>query len=316
MPQATDMYTRARKTRYKIIIRGLIRRVLWFCEDIYVGSRAKSVRVDRPIFLIGAPRSGTSRLYKYLCKVMPVAYFAKASSALYPIRMLRSYPIATSRLPKSIFRQKVKPIEGDHIWNVFLPTKNHCTGEKTASPDAIRFYHKKVKSYLWYFGKTRFLNKCPRHIVRIPYLNSIFPDALFIHIIRDGRAVARSVLEKSRKYRVKFWGAKPKDWKSLVNKEDVVTCALQWKWLVEEARRRSHDLGSRYLEVRYEDFVANPHKVITEISEFCDIPVDLGRADLGNLKNMNYKWKRDLNERQKKLLEKHIGTFLRNLGYL
>jgi len=41
----------------------------------------------------------------------------------------------------------------------------------------------------------RFAEKCPRHALVVPFLAEAFPDATFIHVVRDGRAVASSLLK-------------------------------------------------------------------------------------------------------------------------
>ena len=103
-------------------------------------------------------------------------------------------------------------------------------------------------------GKPRYADKTPGYVVHIPLLASVFPEARFLHIIRDGRDVGLSYMETS-------WGP-----------SDLPAAALYWRTRVGAGRAAGARLGqARYREVRYEDLVADPGPVIRSLCPFFDL---------------------------------------------
>jgi hypothetical protein len=84
-------------------------------------------------------------------------------------------------------------------------------------------------------------------------LRHYYPDAFFLHIVRDGRAVYSSTKETD-------WGCK-----------DVVTGACWWRESVTECLVLARVHPSRVITVRYEDFTSDPEKVLKEICTFACI---------------------------------------------
>ena len=127
--------------------------------------------IEKPIFIWGAPRSGTTLLYEQLLKHDDVGYLGLDKGTL---------------------------SEGTGFW---WETFKMCRGTMDASmANTYRIWkiRKKYKEMLDRQGKTRLLDKIPFMILWIPLVNEVFPDARHIHIIRDGRAVVNSVLYKVR----------------------------------------------------------------------------------------------------------------------
>ena len=81
----------------------------------------------------------------------------------------------------------------------------------------------------------------------------MFSDAYYIHIIRDGRAVADSMLNVSWWNDTDIWwlGAKPSEWEKK-GKSAIELCGLYWKTDVEEILENKYLFENRYLELRYE----------------------------------------------------------------
>jgi hypothetical protein len=154
---------------------------------------------------------------------------------------------------------------------------------------------------------------------RIGFINDIFPDALFIHIIRDGRAVVNSFLN------VYFWdGWKgPSNWRfgelspqeeeiwNSCNKSFVALAALQWVKLicaVETSRQTIND--NRFLEIHYEDLCQDSEKIIQRVVEFCNLTwTDSFQKHVNKytFRNTNDKFEKELNNSQKKIIERIIN---------
>ena len=163
---------------------------------------------------------------------------------------------------------------------------------------------------------------------RIGFLSEVFEDAKFIHVIRDGRAVANSLIN------VDFWrgweGPEKWRWGSLSkihqdewynhNQSFIVLAAIQWKILMDAAEKaKIHVDTSRIMEVRYEELCAEPIPLFRKIAEFCEIEwSDYFEARLKRykLRNTNSKYKQKLSLQQQEILNNVLGDYLRRFGYL
>jgi len=100
-------------------------------------------------------------------------------------------------------------------------------------------------------GKTRYGDKSPGYVLHMERLAKLFPEARFVHVIRDGRAVALSYVETR-------FGPK-----------DVPAGALYWQRRVTAGRASGHELGSdRYQELKYENVIADPEAAVRDVCPF------------------------------------------------
>src|SRR6478609_843574 len=104
-------------------------------------------------------------------------------------------------------------------------------------------------------GKTRYGDKTPSYVLHVSMLADLFPESRFIHVIRDGRDVALSMLD------VDF------------GPRSIGGAAQLWKAHVQAGRDAGHRLGpSRYQEIRYEDLLEDPETAVTSLCGFIDLP--------------------------------------------
>lgn len=103
-------------------------------------------------------------------------------------------------------------------------------------------------------GKERYGDKTPRYVQDVEMLAALLPEARFVHVIRDGRDVALSFLERE-------WGPKT-----------IEEAARRWRKRVTAGRRAGRALGAtRYLEVRYESLVARPEAELERVCSLVDL---------------------------------------------
>ncbi len=116
-------------------------------------------------------------------------------------------------------------------------------------PDAIRSV---MRCYATVEGKAWYGDKTPGYVTQIGELAGMFPEAKFVHIIRDGRDVANSYLERDE------WGP-----------ASMAEAAFYWRSRVGRGRAAGAALGpSRYTEVRYEDMVDDPEGTTRRLCDF------------------------------------------------
>lgn len=119
-------------------------------------------------------------------------------------------------------------------------------------------------------GKVRWGDKTPMYMQNLRLLERLFPDALFVHLIRDGRDAALSFLSIPKGVMTETW----------MQPRHAAGFACQWRTEVKAARRLGRRVGGeRYLEVRYEDLVGDVEPVLRRISEFARIPYESAMAD-------------------------------------
>lgn len=105
------------------------------------------------------------------------------------------------------------------------------------------------------YGKLHWIEKTPNHLLCLPFIRSLFPNAPVIHIVRDGRDVAHSLTKVSfgsANYFENLW-----QWKQ------AVSCA-----------RRFQDCDANTLAIRYEDMVKEPEQIIKQVCSFLGIPFE------------------------------------------
>jgi hypothetical protein len=170
-------------------------------------------------------------------------------------------------------------------------------------------------------GKPRWGDKTPMYMRHLLLLRRVFPDALYVHLIRDGRDAALSFLSMPEGIAFETW-AHPRN---------AADFAALWRTEVARARRMGRKLGpERYLEVRYEGLVADPEKVLQRICAFASLPYEqamtehggsgseerahqqsLKRPVAGGLRD----WRAEMRPRDVGAFEGVAGDLLADLGY-
>lgn len=109
------------------------------------------------------------------------------------------------------------------------------------------------------------VEKSPSHLYAIPLIEEIFPQARFIHVLRDGRDVCVSVRAATRSWMP--------DWKRTFG-SSIAASAKSWHDAVRRASNEGKRLGDRFLEVRYEELRTDPMPNYRKMFDFCGIPYD------------------------------------------
>jgi hypothetical protein len=109
------------------------------------------------------------------------------------------------------------------------------------------------------------LDKTPGYAEYVEHINWLIPEAKFIHLIRDGRDVVVSLQMASQ------------GWGRLWAPKKVASAAALWKSTV-LAARKGRQYGDRYMEVRYEELLTNGAQVLSSIFEFVPVPATAATA--------------------------------------
>jgi hypothetical protein len=117
-------------------------------------------------------------------------------------------------------------------------------------------------------GKRLVGEKTPGYVRSIPTLHALWPEAKFVHLIRDGRDIFLSMKNWKRVYRsVGRFAAWTRD--------PVSTSAFWWKWDVERGQEAADLLKpGLYHELRYENLVSEPAEELAKLCAFLGLPYD------------------------------------------
>jgi hypothetical protein len=291
----------------------------------------RTMEISKPIFILGNIRSGTTILYNLMSVHPDVCWFSNYTNrrpGAGPVALahrLLDVPGLGTRFKKAIARNVRPgvsipwPDEGDDIYHAYSGFGKSKDGLETVFTGRMESkLRTAIRNHLKYTGKARFLSKETANNRRIELLNTMFPDACYIHMIRDGRAVASSTL------RVPWWNDTHIWWLGFTasaweknGKEPIELAALYWQRTVEEIWDKRGLFVDRYIEARYEDLVADTKGVIGALISFCGLAPRPEYFDLlpETLPGGNYKWKEQLSEKEKKVLYECVGPFLDTLGY-
>ena len=300
-------------------------------------------RLKDPIFFIGFPRSGTTIIFETFVRNPEFGWLANYAE-MWPgtipwnllcrildnrfIRLRGNKKQYGRVLPGNRFLPQ--PVEAYAFWDYFTGidfSHDYLLG-KTADAAACRRVRTALQRTMYYQGKCRFATKLTGP-GRIHYLLSIFPDARFVHVVRDGRAAVESLM------RVAFWREKGgldtpfwanglnehalNDWENS-GRDPVVLAAHQWKKIIETTRDEACALATgTHIEVKYEDFVAASHAVICKLSEWGGFEQNAAIVNTDIVKtglvNMNQKYLKAFNGRQIATLNRIMGPVLEQIGY-
>lgn len=248
--------------------------------------RIASTSTSQIVFLLGAGRSGTTLLYKTIGLHPDVNYLNTFDKYLPPwiplngfSRLIAPFPMfkaftwfsegnASSRRP--LFKRVVpRPAEGERVYKdcgfPITPTADYQPSGQTVLCLRKRFRHFSESA-----GAKVFISKRTANNRRLPWLREIFPQALFIHLIRDGRAVAYSLTKMKSWHNSTVW------WTGRSVKEHITAgdsllelCARNWVEEVQAVREGLSGLpSSRVLELRYESLLSNPGEEISRVLAF------------------------------------------------
>jgi hypothetical protein len=203
---------------------------------------------SRPIFVLGAPRSGTTVLFDVLNQAPGVASLDRETGV---------------------------------VWDTFHRVEDadwasHEVGPEDLTPAERRYLYWAIDRLAL---RKRYLDKLPRNTLRVLYLQSLFPDASFVFLRRDGRAVVSSLMTGWRSgprfgrgmvppIPLRIEGYEGSTWKFLLppgwegyaqGHRLAEVCAFQWVSANESVlAAKEHVAPDRWVEVSYEEMTQEP----------------------------------------------------------
>jgi hypothetical protein len=237
------------------------------------------------IFVLGTGRCGSTLVEEILCR-HPAAGFVSNLEDRYPL------PPAASRWNGPLYRglparatQKGRlryaPSEAYRALDRELSPVLSTPARDLTATDVTPWLDRRLRDFFvsrsLAQGTTTFIHKFTGW-PRAGFLDRIFPEARFVHVVRDGRAVANSWLQMPwwqgyggpERWQ---WGLLPTamaaEWEAS-GRSFAVLAGLLWALLIDAFDGASARLpADRWLEVRYEDVTAQPRQVFSSLLDFC-----------------------------------------------
>lgn len=286
--------------------------------------------ITKPIIIVGTGRCGSTLFHRLLAR-HPQVMWLSGFCDRYPTRPEWNRRAVTAMRNPFLHRMlgaKIQPGECYRFWD------KHAYGFSEPCRDLVRTdVTARVKQQVRAAMGSMLTPTCSRLLVkitgwpRIGFLDEIFQDAKFIHIVRDGRAVASSLLH------VNFWRGwyGPQGWRAgLLSPEDQATwegygrsftalAGLEWRIQMRaiEAARQELD-PQRFSEVKYETICQKPLETCRRILDFAELPSSAEferEVSAASIRDMSNRWRDDLTAGQQDLLDDLLREDLPRYGY-
>jgi hypothetical protein len=254
--------------RLKNAIQRISLRKFWRFQT----ARLKAPRHQRPIFLLGAPRSGTSMIF----------------------RLLSAHPELGS-----LGR------EGHDMWRKFHhPRRNGWSSDVLASGQIVAGEREFIRRYLYmHFDQARFVEKTPENCLRLAYLQELYPDASYVFVRRDPREVMSSMLNgwrhplgRFRSYFVpekleipgyshphQWCFALIENWRDFKSQPLPRIVAEQWKQTIHGALAGRQRIGPKqWIELSLHEFTTDPREEMNVLLAKLGLSTDDKLLDLAN----------------------------------
>lgn len=287
------------------------------------------------VFVLGTGRCGSSLIHEVLARNPDVGFLSNLDDNLGALDLGGRWNGAIFRRVPPSFAQKGRlryaPSEGYQILDRQVAPILSAPCRDLVAADVTPWLGQRTREFFdrrrAVQGKPTFLHKFTGW-PRAGFLHEVFPDARFIHVVRDGRAVANSWLQMS------WWtgwsGPDRWSWGQLApayrqawedsDRSFVTLAGLNWRLLLdafEAARARLPE--EAWLEVRYEDVIAEPDKQFAAMLDFAGLPWSSGfSAGFGRYafnSRRSDAFRRDLDPANLARLEAVIADPLERYGY-
>jgi hypothetical protein len=236
-------------------------------ENKYIKKYSKKPLKHQPVFIIGAPRTGSTILYQTLTNQLDILYvdnlicrFGKnfffgfwLSNKLFKQKAHNCFKSSHGDTSKCGLHA---PSECGEFWYKWLPRDRHFIDYDDISVKMVREIREEITAVINYFDKPLVFKNLNAG-QRLRLLSKCFPEAKFIFIQREPIFTAQSIIKAKRKLNIKdneFWGIKPLNYSKLSELNAYEQIIKQIFFLEKQILKDSQlfEKGS-FLHVDYED---------------------------------------------------------------
>lgn len=271
-------------------------------------------RSRAPVFVVGTPRSGTTYLYHLLVSSGVFANF-RAESHIFNQLAPRFNRLRTPADRASALKVWSASDPGRRTGLNLNAIQQRLVEGAAHTGDFMRTIMDTIAAHQ---GVPRWSDSTPAHLGYMAEIKAVMPDALFVHVIRDGRDVAVSLARQGWMPRLPGDRADP-----------AIASGLLWAFNVRMGLEQAKAIGRDYIEVRYEELTRQPQQQLTRLGEFVGHELDYERIaaqPVGTVSRPNRsfpieggpsigRWRSILDASAAQLLENVLTNELALLGY-
>ena len=240
-------------------------------------NNSKYKPVEKPIFILGTGRSGTTILGIVLSMHREVGYLNE---------------------PKAMWHL-IHPYE-DVIGNYSQADAKYRLTAEDATDEMHRRASQMFGAYLTATRSQRLVDKYPELIFRVGFVRALFPDARFIFLVRNGWDTCHSIATWSERLGVQingekhdWWGVDDRKWRLLVEQlvktdpalsevtdeikhfeRHIDRAAVEWLVTMREGIRLMQAASDYIHLLRFEELTLEPDKTLAELCDFCELSTD------------------------------------------
>lgn len=285
--------------------------------ELASGSHAGvSARSLAPVFVLGCGRSGTTLLYHMVLSSGNFAVYRVESNAINLLEpRFGDLSVAGNRrrMLQAWYNSRLFTLSGLDKDEIAAKVMSECRN----GGDFLRIIMSEMARKQ---GVQRWADTTPEHLLHLHRIKETIPEALVIHIIRDGRDVALST-DKQGYIRRLPWDRTP----------SKMVAGLYWEWMVKKGRRDGRDLGDDYTEVHFEELVSQPRETLARLGRFIGQDMDYDqilKAGIGSVSAPNSsfddskenfsptgRWRAAYSPQELAMFEGLVGRTLEENGY-
>lgn len=276
---------------------------------------------ESPIFVVGAPRSGTTLVERMLDAHPAIAILDELVFFDHILALRREIPQLDTPQRRERFFQLLPQLDHVRFWRGLDPVLARVREELEqagARASWQLFYLLLMKRAAEARGKRRYGEKTPWNVRHLATIVRWFPDARIVHVVRDPRAQVASRRQLPR------------------SSHDVLTHAVKWRLDVDLGRRAlaRWPRPANVIEVRYEDLLAEPEAQLKRICQAVGEPFDPTMLDFYRIGEPGFRgqpwkdnvrrplgatnperWRKELDAWEVAAIEWIAGRTMRELGY-
>jgi hypothetical protein len=281
------------------------------------GRREAAARNKAPVFVLGCGRSGTTLLYHMLLSAGNFAVYRAESNAINLLEP-RFGDLSVRRNKEDLMDAWIQSKLYERSGLEAEAIRAKVIAECRNGGDFLRIIMGEMARQQ---NVERWADCTPEHLLHLERIKETIPEALIIHIIRDGRDVALSTAKLGYVRRM-WWDRTP----------NVMVSGLYWEWMVQKGRDDGRKLGQDYTEVRFEELISDPPSVLSRLGKFIEQELDyenILRVGIGSVSQPNTsfqdssngafnplgRWKSGFTSDQLAMFEALVGDTLEQLGY-
>jgi len=253
---------------------------LW--ENKYLNEYGNSPLKHQPVFIIGAPRTGSTILYQIITNQFDVLYIDNLICKFHRNLFFGFW------LSNKIFKQKAHncfrsnhgntiecgwhaPSECGEFWYRWLPRDRHFIDYDDINDKMVEEIRKEITAVINYFDKP-IVFKNLNAGQRMRLLRKVFPDAKFIFVKRDPLFIAQSILKAKRKLGLKdnvFWSIMPKNVEELKQLNGYEQIVKQIFYLEKQIVEDMNLFGNEnFYIIEYKDLIEKFEYILIKCREF------------------------------------------------